>query len=124
MIRITLLATVIVALAGCNAARNVASSVTNIGGNRGPNSVTINDTRFRTRLALSGDEKREMAITVRPVAVDPEAAQEAGRHRATAYCLQTFGSSQTDWLVGPDVPVDQVEISDGTITLQGRCAAR
>lgn len=121
---IALLLLAATALAGCSTARNIAGAVTPAASAKGPNSVTINDTRFRSRLQIDGPEKRELTITVSPVAQDPEAAQEAGRYRATYYCLRRFGSSETDWLVGPDVPVEELAISGDSITLEGRCAAR
>ncbi|MDF0599228.1 hypothetical protein P1J78_00655 [Psychromarinibacter sp. C21-152] len=112
-------------LAGCGVARNVAGAVGfGTTSARGPNRVEINDITFRSRLEISGEDKRELTITVRPVRVDPEAAQEAGRYRATVYCLRRFGSSAAEWDVGPDLPVDQLRIVDDSITLRGRCEAR
>lgn len=111
-------------LASCGVARNVAGSVGGGGSARGPNSVEINGIKFRSKLDIDGEEKRDLTITVRPVVADPEAAQEAGRYRATFYCLKKFGSSDTDWTVGPDIPPDQMTIVDDSTTLRGSCSAR
>lgn len=117
--------TLMAALAGCGVARDLGSAI-GVGASsaRGPNQIQINGTVFRSKLRIDGPEKRDLTITVRPVRVDPGAAQEAGRYRATVYCLRKFGSSATDWTVGPDIPVDQLQIADDTITLQGSCSAR
>lgn len=119
------LTALVAALAGCGVARNVGGAVgLGSASARGPNSVEINDITFRSKLDISGEEKRDLTITVRPVRIDPQGALEAGRYRATVYCLRKFGSSATDWTVGPDMPVDQLRIVDDSITLQGSCSAR
>lgn len=122
--RIALLLALAGTVASCGLVQNVGGSL-GATSPRGPNSIEINDTRFRSRLGIDGPEKRDLTITVRPVRVDPQAAQEAGRYRATVYCLRRFGSSDTDWTVGPDIPPDQLQISeDDSITLKGSCSAR
>ncbi len=125
MIRIAILLVLAGATAGCGVARTVGGVVGGSSSPRGPNSIEINDIRFRSKLDIDGPEKRDLTITVRPVRVDPQAAQEAGRYRATVYCLRRFGSSDTEWTVGPDIPPDQLQISeDDAITLKGHCSAR
>lgn len=113
------------ALSSCGVARDVVG-VVGIGSAspRGANRIEINGTMFRSKLDIGGPEKRDLTITVRPVQVDPSAALEAGRYRATVYCLRQFGSSATEWSAGPDIPVDQLRIVDDSITLTGRCTAR
>lgn len=112
-------------LASCGVARNIGGAVTGGSSPRGANSININGTTFRSKLDIGGPQKRDMTITVRPVAVDPRGAQEAGRYRATVYCLRKFGSSATEWTVGPDLPPDQIAISeDDATTLRGSCIAR
>jgi hypothetical protein len=115
----------LVALGGCAVVQNTASAV-GIGAAspRGSNSITINDVKYRSSLDISGPEKRQLTITVRPVRVNPRGAQEAGRYRATVYCLRAFGSSDTEWTIGPDIPPERLRIVDDSITLQGRCSAR
>ena len=41
-----------------------------------------------------------------------------GRYRATVYCLRRFGSSETAWAIGPDTPLDQLPITDDSVTLR------
>lgn len=123
--RATLALALVGMLASCGVVGNVAGSV-GFGSSspRGPNRIEINGTTFRSKLDIGGEARRDLTITVRPVQVDPHGAQEAGRYRATVYCLRKFGSSDTEWSVGPDIPADQLRIVDDSITLRGRCSAR
>ena len=79
---------------------------------------------YRSRLDIDGEARRDLTITVRPFRADPEMALEAGRYRATVYCLRRFGSSETAWAIGPDTPLDQLPITDDSVTLRGSCTAR
>ena len=90
----------------------------------GQSRVELEGTRFRARLERNRDDTRQVVISVTPVAVNPEGAQEAGRLEATKYCLKTFGSSDTAWEIGPDLPVEELEIVDDRIVLVGRCTQR
>ena len=86
--------------------------------------VEIEGTRFRARASADRADRREVTITVSPVAVDPEGAKEAGRYQATRYCLLTFGGSDTEWTIGPDQPIEELPVEGDTLTLQGRCTQR
>ncbi len=119
------LALSLLALSGCSVVQNTVGAV-GIGAAspRGSNSVNINGVKYRSTLDISGPEKRQMTITVRPARADLRGAQEAGRYRATVYCLRSFGRSDTEWTVGPDIPPERVQVVGDSITLQGRCSAR
>ena len=97
----------LVAVAGCGVARNVGGAV-GIGSAsaRGSNRLEVNGVTYRSRLDIDGEARRDLTITVRPFRADPEMALEAGRYRATVYCLRRFGSSETAWAIGPDTPLD------------------
>jgi len=115
MLRLTVLTVMVATMAaGCARLREG-------GANR---NVEFEGQRFRANLSSPGEDRREMVITVTPVAVNPEAAQEAGRFEATKYCLNRYGGSDTEWTVGPDLPVERLVVVDDTITLQGRCTQR
>ncbi|WP_172299906.1 hypothetical protein [Pseudoruegeria sp. HB172150] len=124
-IRLVLALALITATASCGIYRNTVGSLgVGTASARGSNQVNINDITFRSKLSIDGVQKRDLTISVSPVRIDPNAAQEAGRYRATVYCLRSFGSSDTDWAIGPDIPPAQLRIVDDTITLRGSCAAR
>jgi len=125
MLRAALLLLLAGSLASCGVARTVGGAVTGSSSPRGPNTVNINGTQFRSKRDVGGEQKRDLTITVRPARVDPDAAQEAGRYRATVYCLRKFGASETAWTVGPDIPIENLQYSeDDAITLRGSCTAR
>ncbi|WP_425049900.1 hypothetical protein [Psychromarinibacter sp. S121] len=125
VVRGLVIGSVLVALAGCGVARNVGGAV-GIGSAspRGANRLEVNGVTYRSKLDISGDARRDLTITVRPFRANPETALEAGRYRATVYCLRKFGSSETAWTVGPDTPIDQLPITDDSVTLRGTCTAR
>jgi len=123
MLRITL---ILALLAGTGACSRIGDGLDRIGfGGGAKRAQTVFDgVRFRSRLSTDSDDKRAMTITVTPFAVNPEAALEAGRYKATVYCLRTYGGSDTEWQVGPDTPLDALPVTDDTITLRGRCIQR
>ncbi len=65
-----------------------------------------------------------LGAPVSPVAVDPDGAREAGRYQATRYCLLTYGGSDKEWTIGPDLPIEELPVDGDTLTLQGRCTQR
>ena len=79
--------------------------------------------RYRTKVAVDSDDKRDFTVTVNPVG-NVVNAQEAGRYQATVYCLRTFGGSDTEWIAGPDVAPQDARISDNALVLKGRCTQR
>lgn len=115
MARLLILLALITATAACDRIQNLRP---------GSSRAEFDGVRFRAKLSTPTDDKRDILITVTPVAVNPEAALEAGRYEATKYCLNRYGGSDTAWTVGPDQPVEDLQVTDDTITLRGRCAER
>ncbi|MEQ6248346.1 hypothetical protein ABMC89_05600 [Sulfitobacter sp. HNIBRBA3233] len=60
-------------------------------------------------------------VTVRPVSRSLAGALEAGEYAAIEYCVNTFGSSDIIWAVGPETPQQSLPIESDTLTLQGQC---
>lgn len=120
-ITVALIATLLAAPA-CSRIGNAVDRLS--GAASGQSRVEFDGTRFRARLERNRDDRRRVVISVTPVAVNPEGAQEAGRLEATKYCLKNFGSSDTAWEIGPDLPVEELEVIDDRITLVGRCTQR
>ena len=86
--------------------------------------VEIEGTRFRARASAEREDRRAFSVTVSPVAVDPDGAREAGRYQATRYCLLTFGGSDKEWIISPDLATEELPVDGDTLTLQGRCTQR
>jgi hypothetical protein len=124
MTRFLILGLVALSLAGCSRIQNGIGSLGFGGAKANRSQVEVQGVRFHARASADKADKRDIAITVSPFAVDPEAALEAGRYQATRYCLLTYGGSDTVWTVGPDSPRESLPIDGDTVTLQGRCTQR
>ena len=123
--RAILLAVLLSALAGCSPIQNTFGGL--FGGGAGAAkraSLEVGATRFRARATPDAEDKRNFAVSVSPLAVNPEGALEAARYQATRYCLLTYGGSDTEWVAGPDTPLSQLPIDGDQVTLRGRCTHR
>lgn len=76
---------------------------------------------YRAKLSKVDKQLDVFSVAVRPVSASLAGAREAGRYEATAYCVNTYGSSQIDWTAGPDAPEETLRVEDDTLVLQGRC---
>ena len=66
-------------------------------------------------------ERQRFAVAVRRVDQGIAGAREAGRHAGKQYCLKNFGTSEIDWIVGPDTPGVGLDSSNGRLVLTGTC---
>ncbi|MEY8838475.1 hypothetical protein AB9K41_05510 [Cribrihabitans sp. XS_ASV171] len=74
--------------------------------------------------AQAVDKKVSLAdftVTVQDAAQSLDGAREAGRHEGTRYCIETYGTSRIDWVVGPDSDASQLRIADGKLIFRGTC---
>ncbi len=85
----------------------------------GSERVAFDGKYFRTKVAKVDGKRDVFTVTVRDVAQSVAGAREAGRHEAVSYCVGTYGSSDIDWVVGPDTP--ELRIVDNAIVFQGTC---
>lgn len=76
---------------------------------------------FRTKVAKVNKQRDVFTVTVKDVSQSFEGARAAALHAANGYCVGAYGSSDIDWVVGPDTPADQLRILDNTLTYQGTC---
>ncbi len=122
MKRIVIFALVVLTLASCGRVKNTFG----LGGAgaKGPRNVEVNDKRFRTSISSGKEDRRAFIVTVTPVAIDPPAAREAGRYKATVYCLNTYGGSDTDWQTDPGLPIQDLPVEGDVLTLLGRCTQK
>lgn len=75
---------------------------------------------YRTRLNDT-DARHKFVVTASPVSASLLGAREAARYEATVFCVNNYGSSKINWVVGPDDPDEAMPIEDDTLTLQGAC---
>ncbi len=79
---------------------------------------------FRANLSRSGGDRQEFSISVRPVSASFDGALQAGRYEATRYCIENYGTSDVDWVVGPDQQFGTYPIENDTLLLSGACEWR
>ena len=104
------LATVVVAstlVAGCSGTiRNV-------------NAVKFDGHYFAGRASKSSVDPHGFSVRIRNAAKSIAGAREAARYEATIYCIEQFGTSDIIWSIGPDN--EAISLSNGSLTLAGRC---
>ncbi|MDF1671741.1 MAG: hypothetical protein P1U83_19260 [Roseovarius sp.] len=71
--------------------------------------------------AVSKDDRAVFVVTVRKAAQGIDGAREAGRHGGSKYCLKNFGTSQIEWVRGPDDAAETLQINNGALVLSGKC---
>lgn len=76
---------------------------------------------FNAKLRKVDRQLNVFTVTVRPVSKSLEGAVAAGEYEAISYCINTFGSSDIEWAVGPDTAREQLPIDRDVLTLQGLC---
>lgn len=76
---------------------------------------------YNAKLRKVDRELDVFTVSVRPVSKSLQGARDAGLYEATTYCINTYGSSDIVWTVGPDADEGQLGIEKDTLFLQGRC---
>lgn len=77
---------------------------------------------FKAKSKRISDDRARFVVTVPKVSNSLDGARAAAEYEGTVYCLSNFfGTSRVKWDVGPETPVEQLVISDDTLTYQGEC---
>lgn len=76
---------------------------------------------FRTKLSKVDGQRDVFTLTVKNASQSIDGAREAARYEATVYCVNTYGSSDITWVVGPDTPPENLRLVDDSLTFQGSC---
>jgi hypothetical protein len=76
---------------------------------------------FRSSAARVEGDRRQIVISVRPASASLQGAVEAGRYEATRYCIENYGNSAVDWVVGPDQDLGSYRVENDTLVLRGAC---
>ncbi len=76
---------------------------------------------FRTKLSKVDGRRDVFTLTVRNASQSINGAREAARYEATVYCVNTYGSSDITWVVGPDTPAENLRLVGDSLTFQGSC---
>ncbi|MEO3413834.1 hypothetical protein AAFO92_04145 [Roseovarius sp. CAU 1744] len=77
---------------------------------------------YPTKAKRVKGDRESFVVNVRRASQGIAGAREAGRHGGIKYCIETFGYSEIDWIVGPDdaATADATQ-SRGNLVLKGRC---
>ncbi|WP_343082024.1 hypothetical protein [Ostreiculturibacter nitratireducens] len=94
------------------------------GGDRRRDAVAFDGVYFKSSVSTTREDRRVFAVSVSPASASLEGAREAGRYEAVKYCVRTFGTSDMEWELGPDMPEESLVVVEDALTLRGRCLAR
>jgi hypothetical protein len=86
--------------------------------------VAFDGQYFRSSISNVNGDQQQFAISVQPVSVSLQGALEAGRYEATRYCVENYGNSGVEWVVGPGQNPDTYRIENDTLVLRGACQWR
>ena len=97
--------------AGCGKTRDLVT---------GREKLAFDGQYFRSSLSASKEDRASFSVEVRDAAKSLDGAREAGRHEATKYCIEQYGTSRVDWANGPDS--EEITLLDGSAMFSGVCA--
>lgn len=83
--------------------------------------VAFDGVYFRSNASAIEKQRDFFQINVTPVSSSIEGAREAGRYEATRYCIENFGTSDLDWVQGPDAEDGTLTIDNDSLILSGTC---
>lgn len=88
---------------------------------RNSDRVYFDGVYFRTKASATSDDRRSFKVRVPGVDRSLDGARAAGEYEGTRYCIQNFGTSEIDWVIGPDGDAGKLVVEGNTMTLTGRC---
>lgn len=83
--------------------------------------VYFNGIYYPSRETADKNDRKLFKVSVRRVEKGLDGAREAGRYGGTRYCLKNFGTSEIDWIHGPDAEDGTLALEGGRLVLTGRC---
>jgi len=83
--------------------------------------VRFNGEYYPAKVSRDRDAREQFQVAVRRVDRGLTGAREAGRYEAMRYCLKEFGTSDIDWVNGPDAEDGRLQVSNGRLVLNGEC---
>ncbi|WP_299653955.1 hypothetical protein [uncultured Tateyamaria sp.] len=83
--------------------------------------VAFDGVFFRATSGKVDKQREQFEVGVSPVSASLEGAREAGRYEAIRYCIKQFGSSDIEWIEGPDAEDGTLRISGDKLLLRGTC---
>ena len=113
MIRLLLIISLVFATASCS----------RLSRDKSRNAASERELPFKAKLS-TGEDKRDITISVANKGAGVEAVRESVRFEATKYCLLNYGGSDADWRMS-SVSEDWAFTQDGDkLVFNARCTAR
>ncbi len=76
---------------------------------------------FKTKISKVDGQRDVFTLVVKNASQSIDGAREAARYEATVYCVNTYGSSDIMWVVGPDTPSENLRLVGDSLTFSGSC---
>ncbi|MEL6563950.1 MAG: hypothetical protein AAFQ59_05865 [Pseudomonadota bacterium] len=86
--------------------------------------VAFDGVFFRSTASNIDRTRADFEVTVSPVSASLDGARDAGRYEAIRYCIRNFGSSDIDWVQGPEGEDGTLTIANDRLLLRGTCAPK
>ncbi len=83
--------------------------------------VAFDGKYFKTKISKVDGQRDVFTLVVKNAAQSIDGAREAARYDATVYCVTNYGSSDINWVVGPDTAPEALRLVDNSLTFQGAC---
>ncbi|SLN49936.1 hypothetical protein ROA7450_02464 [Roseovarius albus] len=83
--------------------------------------VYFNGIYYPSKAKHASDDRQSFVVTVKRATKGIEGAREAGRVEGTKYCLKNFGTSEINWVQGPDAENGTLNLSGSDLKLTGSC---
>ncbi len=89
---------------------------------QGTNVVAFNGVFYNGKIGAERSNRKDFTATVRPVSGQTlTGAREAGRYEGIKHCIRYYGTSDIDWVVGPETPPERLQVQGDTLTFRGSC---
>jgi len=92
-----------------------------VGCNQKKNQLLFEGQYFKAKAKKEADDLSVFLVSVSPISASLEGARAAGQYEATRYCIDNYGNSKIDWIVGPKDEASTYQIDKDTVFFKGRC---
>ncbi|MGB7242158.1 MAG: hypothetical protein WBC93_08745 [Sulfitobacter sp.] len=92
-----------------------------LGGCNRKDRLSFDGQYYRTKISKVDGQRHVFAVTSSPVSASLKGALEAARYKATEFCVNDYGSSEIEWVIGPDQDEGTYVVTNDALTLQGAC---
>ncbi|WP_338548466.1 hypothetical protein [Roseovarius phycicola] len=76
---------------------------------------------YKSRAKHTSDDRQSFRVKVSRANQGLNGARAAGEHEGNRYCIENFGTSEIEWVNGPDADETALNFDGNTLVLSGRC---